>query len=280
MTEEKDFSEILYINQMTPMSDILSQVIFENNTELVEYIVRLLTRINNLKIVKVEVQKTIPSTSAFRSARLDVYALDDKGTRYNIEIENNIRNATPDRALFYLSMIFSHSIKKGIKKIKLKPAYIIFITKEDYFKQGKPLYHFTISDNKLHLSLSKQTNIIYLNLNNKTDKRLLDFQHDFLCSDPNEMRVDVIRRSVHYYKATKEGVSKMCEISRQIYNDGKADGIKIGKANGIMIGQIKSYADLINKKIITINQALSSLNMSIEDFLKYSSQYGITINNR
>ena len=82
----------------------------------------------------------------------------------------------------------------------------------------------------------------------------------------------------------------MCEISRQIYNDGKADGIKIGKAdgikigkadgiaNGIMIGQIKSYADLINKKIITINQALSSLNMSISDFIEESEKYNITIN--
>ncbi len=62
----------------------------------------------------------------------------------------------------------------------------------------------------------------------------------------------------------------MCEISRQIYNDGKADGIKIGK--------IKSYADLINKEIITINQALSSLNMSISDFIEESEKYNITVN--
>ena len=86
----------------------------------------------------------------------------------------------------------------------------------------------------------------------------------------------------------------MCEISRQIYNDGKADGIKIGKADGIKIGkadgikigkadgirigQIKSYAELINKKIITINQALSSLNMSISEFLEESKKYNITVN--
>ena len=42
----------------------------------------------------------------------------------------------------------------------------------------------------------------------------------------------------------------MCEISGQIYKDGKADGIRIGKADGIKIGQIKSYADLINKRMI------------------------------
>ena len=255
---------------MTPMSDILSQVIFENNCELVEYIVRLITGDNKIKIMKVEVQKTIPGGSLYRSARLDIHALDDKGGRYYIEIENNIHNANPNRALFYLSMINSHSIKKGTKKVKLNPVNIIFITKEDYFNKGKTLYKYTYFNEDLLLPLGIQANIIYLNLINKTDERLLNLQHDFLCSEPNDMRVDVIKNSVQYYKNTKEGVNKMCEISRQIFND--------GKANGIIIGQITSYADMINKKIISLDQALSSLNMSIDDFIKYSNQYGIKIN--
>lgn len=78
----------------------------------------------------------------------------------------------------------------------------------------------------------------------------------------------------------------MCEISRQIYKDGKADGIKIGKADGIRIGkadgikigQIKSYADLINKRMITINQALSILKMSLSEFLEETKKYNISIN--
>ena len=102
----------------------------------------------------------------------------------------------------------------------------------------------------------------------------------------------------------------MCEISRQIFKDGYTAGFKEGKAigfkegkaigfkegkaigfkegkalscrdgkaNGIIIGQITSYADMINKKIISLDQALSSLNMSIDDFIKYSNQYGIKIN--
>ena len=86
----------------------------------------------------------------------------------------------------------------------------------------------------------------------------------------------------------------MCEISKQIFNDGKAcgynlgeskgikigesKGIKIGESKGIKIGEIKSYANMINNHFISIDQALSSLNMSIEEFLNLANQYGIVIN--
>ncbi|MDD5973574.1 MAG: hypothetical protein PUC01_07665 [Spirochaetales bacterium] len=78
----------------------------------------------------------------------------------------------------------------------------------------------------------------------------------------------------------------MCEISKQIFNDGKAcgynlgesKGIKIGESKGIKIGEIKSYANMINNHFISIDQALSSLNISIEEFLNLANKYGIVIN--
>ena len=287
---------------MTPMSDILSQVMFENNTELVEYIIRTIIGIDDLKVIKVEVQKTLPGSSVYRSVRFDIFAVDSKGVKYDIEIQNDIADATPDRARFYLAMIDSHTVKKGIKKIKLNPVYIIFITKEDYFKGKEALYHFIFSEKDTHLPFNTEAHIIYLNLSNKTNKKLLDLQHDFMCTDPTDMRVDVIRRSANYYKNTEEGVNKMCEISKQIFNDGKAygfnigeakgikigeakgikigeaNGIKIGEAKGIKVGEIKTYANMINNNLITLDQALSSLNMSTEEFVNLANQYKIVIN--
>ena len=86
----------------------------------------------------------------------------------------------------------------------------------------------------------------------------------------------------------------MCEISKQIFNDGKAygfnigeakgikigeaNGIKIGEAKGIKVGEIKTYANMINNNLITLDQALSSLNISIEEFLNLANKYGIVIN--
>ncbi len=136
------------------------------------------------------------------------------------------------------------------------------------------------------MPFNTEAHIIYLNLSNKTNKKLLDLQHDFMCTDPTDMRVDVIRRSANYYKNTEEGVNKMCEISKQIFNDGKAygfnigeaKGIKIGEAKGIKVGEIKTYANMVNNHFISIDQALSSLNISIEEFLNLANKYGIVIN--
>ena len=69
-----------------------------------------------LKVIKVEVQKTLPGSSVYRSVRFDIFAVDSKGVKYDIEIQNDIADATPDRARFYLAMIDSHTVKKGIKK--------------------------------------------------------------------------------------------------------------------------------------------------------------------
>ena len=52
---KKEINPKDYISLMTPMSDILSQVMFENNTELVEYIIRTIIGIDDLKVIKVEV---------------------------------------------------------------------------------------------------------------------------------------------------------------------------------------------------------------------------------
>ena len=151
-------------------------------------------------------------------------------------------------------------------------------TKEDYFKGKEALYHFIFSEKDTHLPFNTEAHIIYLNLYNKTNKKLLDLQHDFMCTDPTDMRVDVIRRSANYYKNTEEGVNKMCEISKQIFNDGKAYGFNIGEAKGIKVGEIKTYANMINNNLITLDQALSSLNMSTEEFVNLANQYKIVIN--
>lgn len=44
----KDKNPKDYIKQMTPMSDILLQMMFEDNFELVKYVIRIITGIDNL----------------------------------------------------------------------------------------------------------------------------------------------------------------------------------------------------------------------------------------
>ena len=57
--DEYTEKELNYISRMCPMNDAMMQVMFEDNVELVEYILRLMTGIHDLTVLRMETQKNI-----------------------------------------------------------------------------------------------------------------------------------------------------------------------------------------------------------------------------
>ena len=55
--DEYTEKELNYIARMCPMNDAMMQVMFEDNVELVEYILRLMTGIHDLTVLRMETQK-------------------------------------------------------------------------------------------------------------------------------------------------------------------------------------------------------------------------------
>ena len=95
---------------MCPMNDAMMQVMFEDNVELVEYILRLMTGIHDLTVLGMETQKNINGTLLYKSVRFDVYAVDSVGRKYNLEIQNKPSGAPGDRARYYMGMMDTHSV--------------------------------------------------------------------------------------------------------------------------------------------------------------------------
>ena len=89
------------IKEMTPMNDIMMQAMFEGNDRLVEYILRLLTGIKDLRVIKMDIQKVFKANLMYRSIRVDIYASDSKGREYNMEVQNDPDDANGDRARYY-----------------------------------------------------------------------------------------------------------------------------------------------------------------------------------
>ena len=134
--------ELNYISRMCPMNDAMMQVMFEDNVELVEYILRLMTGIHDLTVLRMETQKNINGSLLYKSVRFDVYAVDSVGRKYNLEIQNKPSGAPGDRARYYMGMMDTHSVKKGEEEIILPQTYVIFIVTSTSYEIRKPLYHF------------------------------------------------------------------------------------------------------------------------------------------
>ncbi len=124
------------IKEMTPMNDIMMQAMFEGNNRLVEYILRLLTGIKDLKVIKMDIQKVFKANLMYRSIRVDIYASDSKGREYNLEVQNDPDDANGDRARYYMGMMDTHAVIQG-DDIILPPTYVVFIMKKTNYKKKK-----------------------------------------------------------------------------------------------------------------------------------------------
>lgn len=102
--------------------------------------------------VEVSKEKNIIYHPEYRGVRLDVYAKDEKNTRYNVEMQMSREPALPRRARYYHSQITAEQLLSGTDYSELPDTYVIFICNYDPFGEKKYMYSFEsccIQDGKL-----------------------------------------------------------------------------------------------------------------------------------
>lgn len=76
-----------------------------------------------------------------KGCRFDVFAQDDSGKYYNIEVQNAEGGADARRAHYNCERADSMLIHKGQEYKEYPDLYVIFITETDYLGYGEPIYH-------------------------------------------------------------------------------------------------------------------------------------------
>lgn len=173
----------------------------------------------NLKITYLKPQQGIFNLKG-HSVILDVFAEDESGKLYDIEVQRNNEGAIPKRARYNSSLIDANSLKEGESYKNLKETYVIFVTEKDYFGYGKPIYYVerTIV-NLSNVPFNDGSHIIYVNASYEGDDRLGDLMHDLKCTNPDKMKFPVLARRVKYLKTDEEGVNSMCKILEEVRNE-------------------------------------------------------------
>ncbi len=87
-----------------------------------------------------EKQTSIDIAARAKSIRLDVYANDEAGTVYNIEMQVQPKKNLPKRARYYQDLIDLNLIDKGYKYSALPNSIVIFVCDFDPFGEGDVLY--------------------------------------------------------------------------------------------------------------------------------------------
>ncbi len=199
-----------------------------------------------------ENQKVVHNLPGKRGIRLDFYVEDEEGTLYDVEMQKYRRGNLPKRTRFYQSLIDAPLLKSGEDSFdKLNPSYIIVICDFDLFGHGKYRYTFTNQCKEVAgLELNDGSTKIILNTKGTdsagVEPGLADFLH--YVSDSTERQIseqmdDRLRRlhevieSIRKNSEMEAAYMKAETREREIIEDAKAEGIKIGQERGMKEGQ-------------------------------------------
>ena len=273
--EQKKIRYLEKIKQLRLMDDTFFNSCFDGNIPCMEVVLRAVLGNDRLRVTEVITQQSVPNLYG-RAVRFDALATDGE-TIYDVEIQRSDEGAIPRRARFNSSMIDSREVSKGTLFPDLPEIYVIFITEHDVWKRGKPLYTVRRTFEDTEEVFNDGTHILYVNGECQSESPLGRLMHDFFCSDPNDMYSDVLAERVRFFKEDEKGVAAMCNVMKEIYDDGFASGEAQGEARGEVRGEIrgaeteriKSIKNLISSLGITAEAAMDALKIAKTDQQKY-----------
>ena len=212
------------LKKLRPIDDNFFRELFRDNIELTEFVLRIFMDKPDLKVTEQETQYDLKRLLGARSVCLDVKATDSEGRKINIEVQRSTAGANPHRARYHLSALDVEHLDANRDFSELPETYIIFITETDIFGAGEAVYPIERINTKTNKLFNDGEHIIYINASYKDDTTPLGkLLHDFLCSDPNEMKTPELAERTRTFKEIPKGVSYMCEIIEKLQEERAAE---------------------------------------------------------
>ena len=196
-----------------PMDDDFMRELFRNRWNLTEEVLRIITGIKDLILIQQETQYDLERLIGARSICLDVLGRDNQGRIYDMEVQRADNGAEPERARYHSSAMDIEFLSKKQDFDELPITYTIFITENDIFSSGLPVYRIerTIV-NDSHRPFYDNAHILYVNGAYQCDDEIGRLMHDFRCTNADDMYLESLANATRYYKEYPEGVSYMCKM--------------------------------------------------------------------
>ena len=209
---------------------------------------QLLEMILEIPIEKVEVvqEKSLIYHPEYKGVRLDVFAKDEKGTKFDVEMQVR-KTPIEKRSRYYHSQMDMEMLHTGISYEELLDVYVIFICCYDPFSRDKYRYTFGSYCNECpDLEMDDGIHTIILNNtgNNPEDVplelvRFLEFTKRSLAEseeDSEDPFIQRLQKSIRDIKKSREmGERYMTleEMLKEERKEGIEEGIEKGRAQEI-----------------------------------------------
>ncbi len=243
------------IQEFRLLDDDFMSKVFEDDYECIELMLHIIMGKQDLKVQKAHTQYNIKNLEG-RSVRLDIYAVDTTGKKYNIEVQRAGKGADVKRARYNSSVIDTKSLPAGVDYASLPETYVIFITENDVIGGNKSVYHIDRVIKETGEAFGDGAHIIYVNGAYRDETPIGLLMHDFSCKDPNDMHYKILADKTRYFKEDKEGVAAMCKIMEELIDGEKKEialrMLKSGEVSkeyiAVMVGLSVEVVNLLEKE--------------------------------
>ena len=181
-----------------------------------------------------------------KGVRLDVWAGDDSGKLYDIEVQTTDQKNLAKRLRYYQSAIDVSTLSKGSDYNDLPDTFIIFFCPFDYVKAGLPMYTFkTVCTQNAHLQLPDGTTKVILNSKaadkekNPELKAFLEYMNGKKSEDTFVKELEQRIGEIKYNDQRRHDYMIMTAFEA----DAKRMGRLEGRQEGIAQGEARGFAD-------------------------------------
>ena len=247
---QHDPEDLKRIKALRLIDDDFMTICFDGYIEGAELLLKIILDRDDLKVSEVKAQKTLKNLHG-RDLRLDIYATDKDGKKYDIEIQRADRGAHTKRARYHSSVIDANTLNPGEEFTELPESYVMFITENDVLGYGEPIYHIDRTIQERNVQFEDGSHIIYVNGSMKTnDTALGKLMKDLYCTDAEEMFYEELSDRVRQFKETEEGVNDMCDILDDMRNDVRIENAKKMIGSGkLSMDEIAEFSGLSIEKV-------------------------------
>ena len=264
--EQRHQEDLQRLRGFRPIDDTFMRGLFKENIPLAEFVLRIITGKPDLVLTKCETQADMKRVTGARSICLDAYATDSTGKKYDIEVQRSDNGADPHRARYHSSVMDVENLDEKQEYRELPDTYVIFITENDYYKAGKPVYVIQNINLTLGKPFDDGAHILYVNGEYRDDSDIGKLMHDFNCTSADDMHFGILAEKTRYLKENPKGVSEMCKVMEDLRDESYAEGLEHGevkkaKEMALKLNQkgtaLEEIADLVGFDIPTVEKWLT-----------------------
>ena len=242
------------------VDDTFMRAAFRDQLPLAQHVLRKLTGIASLTLAESETQRDLTRATGSRGVVLDVYGVDEKGNRYDLEIQTG-SNLNPRRFRYYGSAMDVDSLPAGAPYDSLPERWLVVLLERDPEGPGRPIRHYRASALDGSGVLEDGAHLLYVNASYRGEDEMGSLMMDFCQSDPQLISDNLLRERVQYLKTNDEGVLEMCRISDEIRAEGREEGRAEGREEGREETRLADLRSVIANLGVSVQEALRALNV-------------------